>query len=105
MVGQAFHLLGYPVSGEHFPGEDDAGMEDPPPLLEQWRVGHLIGEGLLEGVLYLGEQAYLIGELSSLQMAESQAEQFMLSFSKKLANHIGAIRYFISHHNLTRAAP
>jgi insertion element IS1 protein InsB len=27
-----------------------------------------------------------------------------LSFSKKLANHIGAIRYFICHYNLTRAA-
>jgi insertion element IS1 protein InsB len=27
-----------------------------------------------------------------------------LSFSKKLANHMGAIRYFICHYNLTRAA-
>jgi hypothetical protein len=27
-----------------------------------------------------------------------------LSFSKKLANHIGAIRYFICHDNLTRVA-
>jgi insertion element IS1 protein InsB len=26
-----------------------------------------------------------------------------LSFSKKLANHIGAIKYFICYHNLTRA--
>ena len=25
-----------------------------------------------------------------------------LSFSKKLANHIGAIKYFICHYNLTR---
>jgi insertion element IS1 protein InsB len=27
-----------------------------------------------------------------------------LSFSKKLTNHIGAIKYFICHCNLTRAA-
>jgi insertion element IS1 protein InsB len=27
-----------------------------------------------------------------------------LSFSKKLANHIGAIKYFICHYNLTKAA-
>jgi insertion element IS1 protein InsB len=27
-----------------------------------------------------------------------------LSFSKKLANHIGAIKYFICHYNLTSAA-
>jgi hypothetical protein len=26
-----------------------------------------------------------------------------LSFSKKLANHIGAIKYFICHYNLTKA--
>ena len=26
-----------------------------------------------------------------------------LSFSKKLANHIGAIKLFICHYNLTRA--
>ena len=26
-----------------------------------------------------------------------------LSFSKKLANHVGAIRYFICHYNLTKA--
>jgi len=27
-----------------------------------------------------------------------------LAFSKKLVNHIGAIKYFICHDNLTRAA-
>jgi hypothetical protein len=27
-----------------------------------------------------------------------------LSFSKKLTHHIGAIKYFICHDNLTRAA-
>jgi hypothetical protein len=27
-----------------------------------------------------------------------------LSFSKKLANHIGAIKLFICHYNLTRVA-
>jgi insertion element IS1 protein InsB len=27
-----------------------------------------------------------------------------LSFSKKLANHIGAIQYFICHYHLTRVA-
>jgi insertion element IS1 protein InsB len=27
-----------------------------------------------------------------------------LSFSKKLANHIGAIKFFICHYNLEKAA-
>ena len=35
MVRQAFDLLGHPLPGERFEGLDDAGMERPPPLLEQ----------------------------------------------------------------------
>ena len=35
MVGQPFHLLGHPVPGERLQGLDDAGMQRPPPLLEQ----------------------------------------------------------------------
>ena len=35
MMRQAFHLLGDPVSGERFEGLDDAGMQDPPPLLKR----------------------------------------------------------------------
>jgi insertion element IS1 protein InsB len=27
-----------------------------------------------------------------------------LSFSKKLVNHVGAIKYFICHYNLTKVA-
>src|SRR5262245_5510052 len=50
MVRQTFHLLGHPVSGECFEGLDDAGMQRPPPLLEQCLIGHLLGEGMLKGV-------------------------------------------------------
>jgi hypothetical protein len=34
MMGQAFHLFSYAVSGELFQGRDDAGMQRSPPLLE-----------------------------------------------------------------------
>ena len=51
MMGQAFDLLGHPVPGERLQGLDDAGMQRAPPLLEQRLVGHLLGEGVLEGVL------------------------------------------------------
>ena len=51
MVGQPFDLLGQPLPGERLEGLDDAGMERAPPLLEQRLVGHLLGEGVLEGVL------------------------------------------------------
>jgi insertion element IS1 protein InsB len=39
-----------------------------------------------------------------LRQCVSRLVRETLSFSKKLAHHIGAIKYFIGHHNLTRAA-
>ena len=40
----------------------------------------------------------------TLRQRVSRLVRDTLSFSKKLANHIGAIKYFICHYNLTRAA-
>src|SRR5688500_16240619 len=40
---------------------------------------------------------------TTLRQRVSRLARSALSFSKKLANHIGAIRYFICHSNLTRA--
>jgi insertion element IS1 protein InsB len=39
-----------------------------------------------------------------LQQRVSRLARSTLSFSKKLANHIGAIKYFICHYNLTKCA-
>ena len=50
MVGQAFDLLAHPVPGRAFQHLDDAGMQRPPSLLQQAAIGHLLGEGMLEGV-------------------------------------------------------
>jgi insertion element IS1 protein InsB len=41
---------------------------------------------------------------STLRQRVSRLVRAALSFSKKLANHIGAIKLFICHYNLTRAA-
>ena len=41
---------------------------------------------------------------NALRQRVSQLGRDTLDFSKKLANHIGAIKYFICHYNLTRAA-
>ena len=41
---------------------------------------------------------------NTLRQRVSRLVRGTLSFSKKLANHIGAIKYFICHYNLTRAA-
>jgi insertion element IS1 protein InsB len=40
----------------------------------------------------------------TLRQRLSRLVRSTLSFSKHLANHIGAIRYFVCHYNLTRAA-
>src|SRR5712691_2471055 len=68
---QAFDLRGHLIPGERFEGRDDPGMERSPPLLEQTPVGHLMGEGVLEGVLALRKEPRLIEELSGLEMCEA----------------------------------
>jgi len=40
----------------------------------------------------------------TLRQRVSRLVRSTLSFSKKLTNHIGAIRYFICHYNLTKCA-
>jgi hypothetical protein len=41
---------------------------------------------------------------NTLRQRVSRLVRHTLAFSKKLANHIGAIRYCICHDNLTRAS-
>ena len=41
---------------------------------------------------------------NTLRQRVSRLVRSTLAFSKKVENHIGTIRYFISHYNLTRAA-
>ena len=41
---------------------------------------------------------------NTLGQQVSRLVRTTLAFSKKLENHIGAIRYFICHHNLMRTA-
>jgi insertion element IS1 protein InsB len=41
---------------------------------------------------------------NTMRQRVSRLVRDTLAFSKKLANHIGAIKYFICHYNLTKAA-
>ena len=41
---------------------------------------------------------------NTLRQRVSRLVRSTLAFSKNVENHIGAIRYFIYHYNLTRAA-
>ena len=49
---------------------DNAGVESPPPLLQETAIGHLVGQGMLEGVCEFGEEAGFVEEFSGLQVAE-----------------------------------
>ena len=70
VLRQTFDLLCQPVLSERFKGIDDAGMQRPPPLLEEAAVGHLMRQGMLEGILQLREEARLVQELCSLELSE-----------------------------------
>lgn len=41
---------------------------------------------------------------NTLRQQVSRLVRSTLAFSKKVENHVSAIRYFICHYNLTRAA-
>src|SRR5919108_656166 len=51
----------HPIEG--LEGLHKAGMEDPPPLLQEAAVGHLVGEGVLEGALGFEKEPRLVEEL------------------------------------------
>ena len=71
MVGQAFDLLGQPLGRERLEGLDNARMQRPPPLLQETAVGHLLRQGMLEGVGGLGEAVGLIEELGRLEVRQT----------------------------------
>jgi hypothetical protein len=49
------------------------GVQGTSPLLQETAVGHLVGEGMLEGVFQLGEETGFVEELGGLQVAETAA--------------------------------
>ena len=93
MLGQPFRLLGQTVGIEPFAGFDDAGVQGTSPLLQETAVGHLVGEGVLEGVFEFGEEAGFVEELGGLQVAETAAQLLLGQLRDGLQEgegHLGA---------------
>ena len=67
MGGEAVDLLGQSVGIQPLHRIHDARVERASPLLEEAPVGHLVGEGMLERVLEVGEEPRLVEELSGLE--------------------------------------
>jgi len=55
-------------------GFDGAGVQGLPTLLDKPAIGHLVGEGVLERVLEVGEEARLVKELGGLKVSEATAQ-------------------------------
>jgi hypothetical protein len=55
MVRQPFDLLGYPLGRQCLEGLDQVRVQHAPPLQQEAVVGHLVRQGVLEGVFRLGE--------------------------------------------------
>jgi len=62
-MGEAFDLLCHPIPSEGFRCLNNPGMEHPPPHQQEAAVGDLMGEGMFEGVLVLGKEARLVGDV------------------------------------------
>ena len=71
---QLFHLLGHPLPGERLQGLDDAGMQHSTPLQQETAIGHVVGEGMLEGEGVLGERPRLIEKLGRLQAGQAMRQ-------------------------------
>ena len=70
---QPFHLVGHTVLIEPFDGGDDVAVERALSLLEQAPVGHLVRQGVREGVRLFGKQLRLIQELGRLEVWQDRA--------------------------------
>ena len=62
------------VGREPLHGLDNARVQRPASLLQEAPVGHLVGQGVLEGECRLEEQPRLVEELAGPQLVEAVLE-------------------------------
>ena len=77
MLGQTFDLLGYPVRRGRLEGLHNLRVQDTPLFLQEAAVGHLVGQGMLEGVFTLGEQTRLVQKLSCLELRQATMQHLL----------------------------
>ena len=92
MVRQPFDLLGHPLPSERLKSLDNTRVQYPPPLLEQTTVGHLVGQGVLESKVALGEQPGLVEELGGLQVGQPAVQGLFWQLRNGLEQGKGHLR-------------
>jgi hypothetical protein len=85
-------VLGQAVPIQPFERIHNSAVEGAPPLLQETPVRHLVGQGVLEGVFRLGEEAGLVEELGSLQTHEPTAERLVRHLGDGLKQGEGHLR-------------
>ena len=81
MVRQPFDLVGEAVGIEPFDGLHNARVQRSAPLLQEAAVGHLVRQGVLEGVGQSGNRQCLVEEFGGLQARET--------LMQRLLGHVG----------------
>ncbi|HSE94534.1 MAG TPA: hypothetical protein VLD61_01500, partial [Methylomirabilota bacterium] len=77
VVSELFDVLCQPFGMEPLDGFYDLAIESAPPVVEEAPVGHVMGQGVLEGVLEVREEPRLVEELGGLEGGEAAAERFL----------------------------
>ena len=77
VVGEHLVELLQPVGIELFYGPADLPVDLLSPGEEEAVVGHLLGEGVLEDILELGEEPLLVDELQALEVEEVGLQLFL----------------------------
>ena len=92
MVGEPLNLFDQPLTVKSLEGLHNAAVQLAPPFLQQTSIRHLVGEGMFEGVLQLGEEACLIEELGRLEVCKAPPQLRLGPFSDGLEEGKGDIR-------------
>jgi hypothetical protein len=71
MVCQTVHLLSKTLGGERFQGGNNASVYGAAPFVQQPPIGHLMRQGVLEGIGLFWEEARLIEKLGGLEVREA----------------------------------
>src|SRR5262249_2617217 len=80
MVGEMIDLLGEAIRVGLLDSVDDPRVEEASTFLEQATVCDLVGQGVLERVLEIGEEAPLVQELGRLKVREVAANTRLVQF-------------------------
>ena len=90
-MSESIDVLGEAVGIERLDGLDDPGVEGAPPVLEQAAVRHLVGQGVLEGVLEVGKEASLVEKLAGLEGRETVPQDVLGNLRDRLEDRKGHI--------------